>query len=225
VHIPGLALISPDLDQYADIRSSMKKGSLVIGSIDNDYGGNTRTNSDNMAGLLLSTKSKTEIAVNHHNVRIVSLMHYTSDNKIIIGRDMGWGVTPVNIANNLTVNGNLSVNGSITFAYDDNQWLTPFLLNNWVNYDTSVFNPAQYRKDGDGVVWLRGLVKGGAAGSIIFSLPLGYRPTNRQLHGVCTSESVMGRVDVYKDGRVQIVNGSSVWLSLDGIAFRASPSL
>lgn len=219
LRILGKANIS-DGSYLAPVEDKMASGSLTIGSITSNYGGGTTQWNSNTAGLLLQTQANTEIAVHDAYTRIASLMYYEGDavNKITIGRDMGWGVTtPVNIA------GNLVVSGSITNANDDNQWQNPVLLNGWTNYnsDTNTFNYAQYRIDGDGVVWFRGLVKGGATGTTIFTLPVGYRPTNRQLHGVCTSESVMGRVDVFRDGSVQVINGSSVWLSLDGIAFRA----
>jgi hypothetical protein len=85
------------------------------------------------------------------------------------------------------------------------------------------FNPVQFRKDGDGVVWLRGMVKGATSGSVIFTLPTGYCPAYQQLHGVCISPNVIGRVDVCQDGRVLLQVGSNDWVSLDGIAFRASP--
>jgi hypothetical protein len=102
--------------------------------------------------------------------------------------------------------------------------------NGWRNYGYS-FNPAQYRKDKDGIVWLRGLVKGGTIPSAgnnfyvpLFTLPEGYRPANRQLHGVCVAEFQMGRIDVLPDGNVTLVQASNNnWLSLEGISFRAAP--
>lgn len=231
LHLTGIAYISPD-NELEGIRSTMNNGSLSIGSIHNSYGVEpTQDNVKNRAGLLLSTQSSTEIAVNHHNVRLTSLMYYDgSTQKITIGRNMGWGETPVNIA------GNLVVNGSITNANLDSQWQTPVLLNGWVNFDSG-YNLAQYRIDGDGVVWLRGLVKDGTFGTNIFNLPTGFRPSHRQLHVVCTwsnnPPAGIGRVDVASDGFVSFQYGSSNlvendgtqsgWISLDGIAFRASP--
>jgi len=71
--------------------NNMQPGSLIIGDPFLDYGHESSTSSTNMAGMMLNCKDKTEIAVHDAGMRVVSLMAYESDNKIIIGRDMGWG--------------------------------------------------------------------------------------------------------------------------------------
>jgi hypothetical protein len=88
------------------IVNSMANGSLAIGSITASYGGGNNWNS-NTAGLMLQTLANTEIVVHDAGQRLTSLMYFEGDavNRITIGRDMAWGVTPVTIANNLTVNG------------------------------------------------------------------------------------------------------------------------
>jgi len=48
----------------------------------------------------------------------------------------------------------------------------------WVNYNASYF--MAFRKGLDGVVRLRGLLKGGANGSSPFTLPVGYRPVQEE---------------------------------------------
>jgi hypothetical protein len=50
-------------------------------------------------------------------------------------------------------------------------WVAPTLQNGWVGYSWTPF----YRKVGD-VVQFRGTVNGGANGSIIMTLPVGFRP-------------------------------------------------
>lgn len=97
------------------------------------------------------------------------------------------------------------------------QWRNAVLINNWVRWDNT-YNPAQYFKDSKGLVSLRGLVKSGAAGSVIFTLPEGYRPNYRQLHVVCASDAV-GRVDILSNGQVVHISGSTGWVSLDSISF------
>jgi len=97
-------------------------------------------------------------------------------------------------------------------------WQTPTLQNGWVNYGNT-FNNAAYFKDSLGIVHLRGLVRGGSG--TIFTLPEGYRPSGRELHGVSTDPNVAGRIDILTDGQVYKESGSSNWISLDGITFMA----
>ena len=99
-------------------------------------------------------------------------------------------------------------------------WIVPAFMNSWTNYDTT-YNPAGYFKDSLGIVHLRGLVKNGTNNTTIFTLPVGYRPSNRELQAVQTNLNTIGRVDILADGQVTVVSGSNGWVSLDGITFRA----
>lgn len=63
---------------------------------------------------------------------------------------------------------------------------------------------------------------GPVADITLFQLPSGYRPPFRQLHCVQINPNAVGRVDVDKAGNVRIVVGNGVWVSLDGISFRAA---
>lgn len=111
---------------------------------------------------------------------------------------------------------------SSALAPNPNEWRNARLINNWVNYGNG-YNPAQYFKDNDGVIWLRGLVRSGVLQKTLFVLPDGCRPSYRQLHSVCVAESVLGRVDVTTDGQVvHVAGGVNNWISLDGIAFRVA---
>ncbi|TQS01057.1 hypothetical protein [Paenibacillus ottowii] len=60
---------------------------------------------------------------------------------------------------------------------DKPEWITPTLLNGWVNYDT-VRRPLSYYRDSQGWVHVQGYIKGGVGtfGSVIFSFPEGYKP-------------------------------------------------
>jgi hypothetical protein len=99
-------------------------------------------------------------------------------------------------------------------------WTAPALLNGWVNYGAG-FNPVGYWRDPHGVVHLRGVVKSGAtATSVIFVLPAGYRPANREAIAV-DAGGAFGRVDVLPSGDVTPVFGSVAYMTLDGITFRA----
>ncbi|MBC1224977.1 hypothetical protein GNF10_16985 [Nostoc sp. UCD121] len=100
-------------------------------------------------------------------------------------------------------------------------WQTPTFQNNWVNYDNT-YNPVGYFKDSLGIVHLRGLVRSGTNNTTIFTLPVGYRPSNRELQAIQTFNNTIGRLDILTDGQVQVVLGNNGWVSLDGITFRAA---
>lgn len=82
----------------------MAAGSLTIGNIDQNYGGE-RGWGFNAAGLLLECAANTEVAVHDYMNRVTSLMYYQGDqvNQITIGRDMGWGTTKVRLVDSLTI--------------------------------------------------------------------------------------------------------------------------
>lgn len=116
-------------------------------------------------------------------------------------------------AANVLVSGNIILKGSIT----QGSWSAPTLLNGWQDYGGD-YSPAGYFRDKNGIVHLRGLVKGGSGA--IFVLPEGYRPAYREIHAA-VSNNTLGRCDILPDGSVQMVIGQTNWISLDGISFRA----
>ncbi|MEZ4362936.1 MAG: hypothetical protein R3B48_22280 [Kofleriaceae bacterium] len=131
----------------------------------------------------------------------------------------------------LHVDGNVRIKSctieptSKSVAIPQEDWQAPVLGHGWLFFGAP-YNPVAYFKDSCGVVHLRGLIKGGALSSWkgekpVFTLPAGYRPAGQELHGVC-SNTAIGRVDIASDGRVFVVAGNNLWLSLDGISFRAA---
>ena len=120
----------------------------------------------------------------------------------------------------------LQVSGGQTIL-EQEPWQTPALQSGWAPYGNG-YNPPAYFKDSMGIVHLRGMVTNGTLQSAIFTLPVGYRPANRELLLVgcfmpnpATRDSGFGRVDVASDGQVIAWEGRKEWLSLDGITFRA----
>ena len=84
---------------YATANNNMLSGSLTIGGTNVNYGGGNLWNT-NMAGFLMECDNNTEIAVHDAGHRLASLMYYEGggNNRITIGRDMGWGgISSVNI--------------------------------------------------------------------------------------------------------------------------------
>ncbi|MBV9212478.1 MAG: hypothetical protein JOZ25_02405, partial [Actinobacteria bacterium] len=106
----------------------------------------------------------------------------------------------------------------------------------WITAPYTGFNSIGFYRDRAGVVHLKGLAKctdtvshcstdGGS--NRIFILPPGYRPATRYVFIAPTGAgSFVGRVDVTASGDVRFyygdpTQGSSSFVSLDGISFRA----
>lgn len=97
-------------------------------------------------------------------------------------------------------------------------WTAPTLSGAWVNYG-GAFSTAGYRKDSNGVVHLRGVVKSGTIGTAIFTLPAGYRPSMDMIFPVI-SNSTIGQINVTAStGVVQCNIGNNASVTLDGITF------
>lgn len=97
--------------------------------------------------------------------------------------------------------------------------VAPTLLNSWAEY-AGGFQAPGYYKDGFGIVRLTGVVKSGAIGSTIFTLPAGYRPGSDMQFPVASNG--YGSCRVRPDGSVIAFAGSTTWYSLDGVAFRTA---
>lgn len=93
-----------------------------------------------------------------------------------------------------------------TMRAGDTGWQTPTLSNSW----TSVAGQTiQYRRL-NGVVYLRGRASGGTTGAI-FTLPVGFRPTNSFVVAVGDGTSTaitVTRIVVNTDGTVTGVTGT-----------------
>ena len=115
--------------------------------------------------------------------------------------------------------------GSVSFP-TGTSWTIPTYQNGWTSYDTT-FSPARYMIE-SGIVHLDGLIKSGtvsgAANSIAFTLPVGYRPAYRQLVATVSYNGAytIGRVDIGTDGGVYIDYGGNRWFSLARIAFAST---
>lgn len=98
----------------------------------------------------------------------------------------------------------------------------PALLNSWINYADG-FSQAQYYKDASDVVHLTGLIKNGltADGTVIFTLPVGYRPALKEIFIVFISGGGFGRIDVNDNGNVVAKVVNATYTSLSGISFLA----
>lgn len=94
-------------------------------------------------------------------------------------------------------------------------WTSFTLQNSWVDYSPP-YSSAAYTKTSAGVIVLKGMVRAGSGN--IATLPAGYRPALNVMFENSSNQTA-GRVDVRTDGTVGVSIGSTVWFSLDGIAF------
>lgn len=108
-----------------------------------------------------------------------------------------------------------------TLGPADSAWIAPTFQNSWVNYGGGVHANAGYRRDADGVVHLRGLVKSGTIASAMFTLPAGYRPSMQLIHPAVSNDTI-GRVDVLTTGEViAYAPSSNVYVSISAVHFLA----
>ncbi len=112
-----------------------------------------------------------------------------------------------------------SSNASLTIP----AWSTLTLKNSWIDYNSSNWTTAGYTKTSAGMIVLKGLVKSGTAtaGTVIGTLPAGYRPAERLLFQTGSAGAV-GRIDIETNGDISIQVGTNTWISLDGLNFMPS---
>jgi hypothetical protein len=106
---------------------------------------------------------------------------------------------------------------------------SPAFENGWSNYDDVHYDTAAFYKDPLGVVHLKGTVGHGPPGtsSIIFTLPVGYRPAKSGFYTVAAENAfadvlVQGVSAGAMAGRVELNVGGTIWVSLSGLTFRAA---
>ncbi len=117
----------------------------------------------------------------------------------------------------VTLPGDLSVAGGLTVIGDitTEGWTAPSLLNSWVNFGSG-HRDAGYKKTADGTVHVKGMVKDGSpVTGVIFTLPVGYRPSEKILFSQYGALGLI-RLDVEANGNLSFVaGGSASFSSLD----------
>ncbi|QWP77475.1 hypothetical protein J5226_03460 [Lysobacter sp. K5869] len=99
-------------------------------------------------------------------------------------------------------------------------WVAPSLNAPWTNFG-DVFAPAGYRKDGNRVQ-LRGVVKGGAGGTVVFVLPAAFRPSAQLIMTTLSDAGAPTRIDVRANGEVFVglpPSAQVAWLTLGSITY------
>ena len=96
-------------------------------------------------------------------------------------------------------------------------WITPTLLNGWVE-QSSPQTPG-YMKDEFGFVHFRGCIKGGT-NPLVFNLPEGYRPEATRRFPATSGDSTIQNMTI-NDSLVQIRGNPSAYTYLDSVTFKA----
>lgn len=127
--------------------------------------------------------------------------------------------------NRIQIGGTIAINDLLAEISNLGDWTAPTLQNSWVNFDNG-YAPVGYWKDINGTVHLRGLIKGGNtnSGTILFTLPSGYRPAYNESFSVYQYDTGIstGAIDISPTGQVILrVPTNSTYISLSGITFRA----
>jgi len=149
-------------------------------------------------------------------------------NKITLGDGSGDDTT--------AIRGDMTITKEIV----QESWNNVSFVNSWVNFG-GAHATAQYYKDTQGTVNLKGLIKSGTIPATAFTLPLNYRPAEKYIFSTISEgafgritvdtdgtvdvdigKGAFGRITVDTDGTVDVDIGSNVWVSLAGITFRAA---
>jgi len=105
-------------------------------------------------------------------------------------------------------------------------WTNASLAGVWTAYSSSYHTPG-YKKFGD-IVMLRGLLATSSTngnGTVIFTLPAGYRPTKSVILSVRTNDGSSGgmsHVKIASDGTLNFTGDATGWCSLEGLFFSIS---
>lgn len=116
------------------------------------------------------------------------------------------------------------------FADEGGSWNTPALLGGWQSYNAkngvTVFDDPGYRIDGNGIVWLRGLLSHATITTVgtLFQLPAGYRPVRQRIYAVdANAGSLTARVDVATNGGVALnaygTGANGAYVDIGAISF------
>jgi hypothetical protein len=153
--------------------------------------------------------------VGHDYVAILSGRSTTpSLNTVLIARD--------NLVSFPTQNGRFyAPSGGIDLVQKNTDWTSITLLNSWVN-DGGTSQTAQYMRDANGTVHVRGIIKNGTAadGTPLFTLAAGFRPDADEYISVM-SNNEWGSVLMLPSGVCQFHRGTNTQFGIQ-FTFRAA---
>lgn len=99
----------------------------------------------------------------------------------------------------------------------DSGWKAVEFENSWKNTG-GAFMTAAYRKQGN-TVRLRGVVEGGASGSVAFTLPAGFRPTATSAFAGAGGSTADTKAQITTGGAVALTYSVTGIVAVDGVTF------
>ena len=127
----------------------------------------------------------------------------------------GGKLIDVEVMDSIIGGGTIDGSTIATSTLTEESWAAPSLQNSWADLG-SPSQTARYRKDMNGIVHVQGTIASGTTtvGTLIFTLPAGYRPA-ATLQIVVLAQSGLAHVDVASDGTVKVGSGfSATWTTI-----------
>lgn len=110
--------------------------------------------------------------------------------------------------------------GRLSFA-NDSDWKTATLQSGWKHHPE--YSSVQFYKSADGIVYMRGVAKGGntTKETVVLTLPEEYRPKNQFYVFGMNDDFGTVALSIAVDGRVVIKkNADEKWLGFDNVSFK-----
>jgi hypothetical protein len=102
------------------------------------------------------------------------------------------------------------------------QWHSLTINPPWTQYGGD-YARSGYTKTASGIVVLKGLVTGGAGGSVLGTLPEGFRPDSKIMVAVAAGNNYTGSLDIHPDGQIVVRSMTAgSWVALDSVMFPAA---
>lgn len=201
------------LSPYGEIR--VAPDGIQIRSVPNVGGAPDK----GLSGLGLSREQFGLDARDNNGATVAGVSNQQSDAKLRI-----YGKYGVDISSPVSV----TINGKTLVAPEDSGWQSASYVNGWRDYGNG-FGGLQYRKK-DGVLYLRGSIKGGAFYTQVSTLPAGFRPVvpvgteamEFPIAVISGSSYIAGTMFAYANGNLTYYAPVSTWTGADRASINAS---
>ena len=219
IYEPGIAIITININTNGDTKTVLNSGGTIpwfMFALEDNGSGNTYT-------LLIHERPDVNKLGCWGNVI------FTSDsNAISYYKNSNFGYLPSNSVSSIDENiyrdgGAIVITDTNKFSgssrsiinidgrlatYGNDLWHSPTFQNGWGNTGGG-YAAAGYRKMPDGRIEIRGLVSGGTLDATIFTLPVGYRPTETRMFTAVQGDGSPVRINVSSSGAISTYNASN----------------
>lgn len=172
-----------------------------------------------------SQAAKCILRINNHNLDVGDSISIASVGGMTQLNGNTYTVEPLDANLVYILSGGSYVNSTGYGAYTSGGQATFVAFqNSWLNY-SGTYRDAVFSKSADGYVTFGGVVTAGSVGTIMFTLPDGYKPSADCMFAIANSGSAasVGTVQVKADGKVYFVTGTdaspTAFVSLDNVRF------